>query len=80
MTEYNHAYSLGFSLEGSFDPNGRDVTEEMLRAAILKRIKDLDQEGPYAFINACDAPWDTYKVENDNSKSKEASGRTKQPE
>lgn len=65
MTEYNHAYSLGFSLEGSFDEKGEDVTEEMLRSALIKRIEELDKEGEgsHAFANACDCPWDSYVVE-----------------
>lgn len=62
LPEFNHAYSVGFSLEGSFNEGGEDVTEEMLRTALIKRIKELDNEGKYAYSNACDRPWDSYEL------------------
>ena len=45
MPTYNHAYAVGFELSGSTDPYGEDVTAEMLREALIKRIDHLDSAG-----------------------------------
>lgn len=65
MPRYNHAFSLGFSLESNTD-DGADVTHEMLMQACLKRLADLSrgETGPEGvdMVGACDAPWDSYEV------------------
>ena len=68
MTRFSHAYSLGFELESDAE-DGSDVTHEMLRAAIDRRLEDLersrnaDPERGEDLRMACDAPWDTYPIE-----------------
>jgi hypothetical protein len=65
---FNHAYSIGFSLISNH-PEGDDVTPEMLRTALLKRISELDETintGPWAspegeWIEAVGCPFDTYE-------------------
>lgn len=60
--KYNHAYDIGFSLESN-DKFGKDVTPDMLRTALLNRIKDLDRENEWEEIHANSVPFDTYEVE-----------------
>lgn len=61
MTRYNHAFEVAFSVV-SDDPEGRDVTPEMFRAALLRRVSQLDQEAAYGgWEQACGAPFDTYE-------------------
>lgn len=65
--KFNHAYSIGFSLESSH-PKGEDVTPDMLRAALEKRIADLnatDDGKGIEWLEACGAPWDTYELEDE---------------
>lgn len=59
---YNHAYTIGFEVSGSEDPDGEDVTPARLREALLKRIADLDAtpEGK-EWLEAVGAPYDTYE-------------------
>ena len=60
---YNHAYELAFSLNSN-DPEGLDVTPDMFREALLRRIAQLDAEEAHGgWEQACGAPFDTY--END---------------
>lgn len=61
MTTYNHMYTiafsapygsddlydLAFSLYGSTRKDGLDVTEEMLKAALLDRIADIDRSNEW---------------------------------
>lgn len=54
---YNHAYDLAFTLI-SEHPQGEDVTPEMFRAALMKRIEDLDRHNEWQ--EACGCPFDTY--------------------
>jgi hypothetical protein len=63
--KFNHAFTLAFSVV-SQDPKGEDVTAEMLRAALQKRIEDLDSEGDLAWYEASDAPFDTYEIEEES--------------
>ena len=63
MTRYNHAYELAFSVVSN-DPEGLDVTPEMFRAALLRRIVQLDAEAAHGgWEQACGAPFATYEVE-----------------
>lgn len=63
MAKYNHAFTIAFSLE-SDHPTGDDVTGEMLAKALQKKIEELDSDGDIAWMEACDAPFDTYEVED----------------
>ena len=58
MPRYNHAYDMAFSLVSN-DPEGLDVTPAMLRAALLRRIADLDANDQWE--EAVGAPFDTYE-------------------
>lgn len=58
MTRYNHAFDIAFSVVSN-DLEGRDITPAMFRAALLRRIEEMDQGGQWA--EACGAPFDTYE-------------------
>lgn len=62
MPKFNHAFTLAFSLV-SGDENGEDVTPQMLRTALLKRIVDLDESRPDQgeWIEAVGPPYDTHE-------------------
>ena len=57
---FDHAYDVSFSLR-SDHPTGEDVTPAMLKAALLKRIDDLDAANEWE--EAVGAPYDSYEVE-----------------
>jgi hypothetical protein len=62
MPKYNHAYTIAFSLE-SDDPEGNDVTAEMLRDALTKRMRGLDSStDSVEWIEATGAPFDTFET------------------
>ena len=44
MPRFNHQCSIGFTVH-SDNEEGEDFTPEMLRAALLQRIADLDRAG-----------------------------------
>ena len=58
VKRYNHAYDVAFSLVSN-DPEGKDVTPAMLRAALLRRVADLDANDQWE--EAVGAPFDTYE-------------------
>ena len=58
MPKYNHAYTVAFSLE-SDHPEGEDVTADMIRVALLRRIADLDEHGE--LVEAVGGPFDSYE-------------------
>jgi hypothetical protein len=61
MQRYNHAYELAFSVVSN-DPEGLDVTPAMFRAALLRRIEQLDAEAHVgSWEGSCGAPFDTYE-------------------
>ena len=60
--KYNHAYDICFSLESEHE-YGEDVTADMLRTALLNRIKDLDKANEWNEILANSVPFDTYEME-----------------
>lgn len=61
MARYNHAFDIAFSVVSN-DPEGRDITPTMFRAALLERVKQLDLEAAYGgWEQACGAPFDTYE-------------------
>jgi hypothetical protein len=56
--KYNHAYTIAFELVSS-TPTGEDVTPEMLREALIRRISELDKTDTW--IEATGAPFDTFE-------------------
>ena len=64
--KYNHAYDICFSLESNHE-FGEDVTPDMLRTALLNRIKDLDKANEWGEIHANSVPFDTYEIEEDET-------------
>ena len=63
MTQYNHVYDMAFSVV-SDTPDGSDVTQAMLRAALIRRIEQLDAEAEFGGMEqACGGPYDTYEEE-----------------
>lgn len=69
MTQFNHAYSLGFAVISERE-DASDVTHEMLMEAILQRLAALqaghvtDPRRNETLVDACDAPWDTFEEGN----------------
>lgn len=68
MARYNHAFTIAFSLTSETE-SGEDVTAEMLKAAVERRISELDRsrrpdrkEGEW--IEAVGAPYDTYQEDD----------------
>lgn len=61
MPRFNHAFDIAFSLESERE-DASDVTPEIIRQALLKRIRDLDAAGDGEWIEACAVPWDTYEI------------------
>ena len=61
MNRYNHMVVLAFAVISN-DEQGNDITEDMLRAALLTRIGDLDRE--QTWIEAVGAPCDTFIYED----------------
>lgn len=61
--KFNHALTLAFEAI-SERKDGDDLTPAMLRAALMRRIIQLDEEG--AWLEACLAPFDTYEMEGEN--------------
>jgi len=59
MTTYNHAYSLGFEVPGSSDPDGLDVTDDQMLTALLKRIANIIEHSEIQ--EAINCPFDTYE-------------------
>lgn len=56
--EYSHACTIAFTVI-SKHPKGEDFTPEMLKEALLARIRSMS---PEEWIEAVGAPFDTYKV------------------
>jgi hypothetical protein len=67
MKTYNHAFTIGFSVAGSTDPKGLNLTMQEYRSALLKRMDDLDAEGVEAWHSAVDEPFDTYEEETEET-------------
>lgn len=55
---YNHAFTLAFSVSGSNDPEGLDITAEQFYTAIIKRAKSLLANDE--MLEAIGAPFDSY--------------------
>lgn len=66
MTTYNHLYSIAFSVI-SKDPGANDVTTDMLRAGLMDRIKQLDNDPRVSdceWFEACNNEQDSYEMDN----------------
>jgi hypothetical protein len=57
MGQYNHAFTVAFSVLSN-NPKGEDVTPEMFKAALTKRMKDLDEHDEWE--EAVGGPFDSY--------------------
>ena len=57
--KYNHAFTLGFSLESNMD-NADDVTASQARSAILEV---LDRLSDTELMENIGYPYDTYEIE-----------------
>ena len=62
MTKYNHAYTLGFSLESNHE-TGDDVMANQVRAAIVKSLSNLSD---IELLENLGYPFDTYEVEQND--------------
>ncbi len=56
---YNHAYTVGFSVSGSKDETGKDVTQQQMAIALLRRIADLLENNE--MYESVGLPFDTYE-------------------
>lgn len=65
MPKYNHACTIAFEVL-SDDPHGEDITTEMLREAIARRLKAIEtftaNTGQDEMLEACLPPYDTFEV------------------
>ena len=57
MSKFNHAFTIAFEVVSN-DPEGEDVTADMLRAALEQRIRSL---GNLEWLEACGSPYDTHE-------------------
>ena len=57
MGQYNHAYTVAFSVLSN-KPQGEDVTPVMFRDALTRRMKDLDDNNERE--EAVGGPFDSY--------------------
>lgn len=55
---YDHAFTVGFSVAGSADESGEDVTAEQMRDALRARINSLMDNKE--MLEAVGAPFDTF--------------------
>ena len=66
MARFNHAFTIGFEVVSTCE-DASDVTPQMLRNALLKRIADLDasyypSKGPgWQWHDAVGLPFDTHE-------------------
>ncbi len=58
MITYNHAYDIAFAIPHSISKGGEDITPIMFREAIIKRLKDLDDD---ELVEAIGMPFDSYE-------------------
>jgi len=60
MPKFNHACTIAFEVL-SDHPNGEDITPDMLRAAIARRLCDIEGD---EMLEACLPPYDTFEVDS----------------
>ncbi|WP_036281377.1 hypothetical protein [Methylocystis sp. ATCC 49242] len=59
-TKYDHALTIAFTVISNH-PTGDDLTPEMLRAALERRMKELNTHKEW--LEAVGAPYDTQEIE-----------------
>ena len=59
MKTYNHAFDIAFEIPGSTCPEASDVTQDMIIAALCRRVANLIEEG--SALEAVGAPFDTHE-------------------
>lgn len=65
MKLYDHAFTLGFSVVSSHECTHDDwPTEEEMMRGLMARIDEI-RRGVDTLVEACDAPFDTFEVEDD---------------
>lgn len=57
---YNHALSVTFSIGGSTDPQGKDLTATQLISALRKRVDELSNASDLEILDAIMPPYDSY--------------------
>jgi hypothetical protein len=57
MARYNHAYTIAFEIESNKE-DASDVTADMIRRSLEKRLSDGDLE----IVQAAGSPFDTYPI------------------
>ncbi len=60
MKKFNHAYTLGFSIDS--DNPSENVTAEELLAGLVLRLDEL-RRNPQEAIEACGMPFDSFENE-----------------
>mgnify|MGYP000577908318 CR=1 FL=1 len=55
--KFNHAFDLAFEVISNQE-DGEDVTPEMLKEGLLKRIENMDLANEW--LEACGGPFDTH--------------------
>ena len=57
---YDHAFSLGFSIQGSTHHQGDDLTAQQYREAVIRRVDELGDDKA-AWEEACGMPFDSFE-------------------
>ncbi len=57
---WNHAFTLGFAVTGSTTDDGKEITAQQFRAAIMKALRNLSDD---ELLENLSAPFDTYEEE-----------------
>lgn len=60
MPKFDYAFDIAFSVL-SDEPEGKDVTPAMFRAALLRRIIELDETNTWE--EACGVPYDAAEID-----------------
>ncbi len=60
MKTYNHLYTIAFSMSGSTDREGADLTSQQFAAAIRARVAELLKNGD-EMLEAVGVPLETYE-------------------
>lgn len=63
MKKFNHAYDIAFEVISNRE-DGSDVTPEMFREGLLRRIAQLDADNEWHEAHSS-KPFDTYEMDED---------------
>jgi len=72
MPLYNHAFTIAFEVPGSFMKDASDVTPEMLKIALEKRVRNITEEGTWE--ECVGTPFDTFEYDEPEKREKKARG------